>query len=188
MKYFCRFIMKLLGWKAVGGKVPEDKAIILGVPHTSAWDFIISYFFYTSLGGKAYIMVKKEFFWGPLSPILKALGGLPVDRKHGARVTMQVIEAMESRKELHLAIAPEATRHLTDRWKTGFHTIARACNLDHVYLGYFDWGTKRISVGEKFMLSDNASEDLKKIMARYAEMNLHGKNKGCFSTGNGNVV
>ena len=96
MRRICKFLLKLLGWKAMDGRVEEDKAIILGVPHTSAWDFLISYLFYTSVGGKAYIMIKKEFFVGPLSPLLKALGGIPVDRKKGATITLQMIHAMNN--------------------------------------------------------------------------------------------
>jgi hypothetical protein len=55
-------MIKLLGWKVMDGEVPEPKCIILGVPHTSIKDFIISWFFYTSVGGTANIMIKKEFF------------------------------------------------------------------------------------------------------------------------------
>lgn len=44
-KRICKTLLKMMGWTTVGGTVPEDKAIILGVPHTSAKDFIISYLF-----------------------------------------------------------------------------------------------------------------------------------------------
>lgn len=53
-----------MGWKPVNGKMPHKKAIIIGVPHTSIWDFVISYFYYTSVGGVAHTMIKKEFFSG----------------------------------------------------------------------------------------------------------------------------
>ena len=53
--------MKLWGWKAVNGVMPHKKAIIIGVPHTSALDFLISYLYYTSVGGVAHIVIKKEF-------------------------------------------------------------------------------------------------------------------------------
>ena len=59
MKYICKFFLWLLGWKAVEPPAEEPKCIILGVPHTSAWDFVISYFYYTSVGGRASVMVKK---------------------------------------------------------------------------------------------------------------------------------
>ena len=35
MKYICKFLLKVLGWKAMEPPVPEAKGIILGVPHTS---------------------------------------------------------------------------------------------------------------------------------------------------------
>ena len=83
---FCGFLLKSMGWTAVEPPVPEDKCVILGVPHTSGWDFVISYLYYTSVGGKAYVMIAKEFFWWPLGPILKGLGAIPVDRKNIPRI------------------------------------------------------------------------------------------------------
>lgn len=182
MKYICKFLLWLLGWKAMEPPVEEPKAIVLGVPHTSGWDFIISYLYYTSVGGKAYVMVKKEFFWGPLKPIMKAMGGVPVDRKHGATVAMQMISALNNAKKMHLAIAPEGTRKATERWKTGFHTIARSCNVP-VYLGYFDWGTKQVGRGTKIELTDDVQADLKRIREHYRRIGVKGKHPEMFTTG-----
>lgn len=174
MRYFCKFMLWILGWKAVEPPVEEPKCIILGVPHTSIMDFIISYFYYTSVGGHANVMVKKEFFWGPLKPVMRALGGVPVDRSHGSTIVRQMIEAINKSDTMHLAIAPEGTRKFTLRWKNGFHTIATACNIP-VYLGYFDWGTKRIGRGKKFDLTDDPKADMEKIQELYKEMHLVGK-------------
>ncbi len=182
MKYISKLFLRLLGWKAMEPPVEEPKCIILGVPHTSSWDFIISYFYYNSVGGKAYVMVKKEFFWGPLAPLMRALGAVPVDRKKGATVAKQMIEAMNKAEKMHLAIAPEGTRQRTERWKTGFHTIARACNIP-VYMGYFDWGKKQVGRGIKIELTDDAQADLKRIKAHYKEMGIKGKNPGLFTMG-----
>lgn len=52
----CKFMLKLWGWKTINGVMPDQKAIIIGVPHTSAWDFVISYLYYTSVGGIANIV------------------------------------------------------------------------------------------------------------------------------------
>lgn len=162
--------------------VPEPKCIILGVPHTSGWDFVISFLYYRSLGAKAYVMVKKEFFKWPLTPVLKAMGGVPVDREKGATLARQMIEIFNSRERFHLAIAPEGTRRATEKWKTGFHTIARTVNVP-VYLGYFDWGRKEIGRGVKFELSDNVQEDLKKIRLYYKKKGVIGKFPDGFTTG-----
>ena len=162
--------------------IEGPKGIILGVPHTSAWDFVISWIYYTSVGGKASVMVKKEFFWGPLAPLMRSLGGVPVDRKRGATVAKQMIDAMNKAEKMHLAIAPEGTRQLTEKWKTGFHTIAKGCDVP-VYLGYFDGGRKQISRGERFELTDDAQADLKRIRQIYKEMGLKGKHPELFTTG-----
>ena len=49
----CGRALRLLGWTAVDDAVESDKCIILGVPHTSGWDFVISYLYYRSKGEKA---------------------------------------------------------------------------------------------------------------------------------------
>ena len=180
MKYICKFFLWLLGWKAVEPPAEEPKCIILGGPHTSAWDFVISYFYYTSVGGRASVMVKKEFFWGPLAPVMRFMGAVPVDRKHGSSVAFQMIEAIRKADRMHLAIAPEGTRKATLRWKTGFHTIARACDIP-VYLGYFDWKTKRIGRGQKFDITEDAQADLKRIMEHYRASGYEGRNKEGFA-------
>ena len=181
MRNFYKFILRLLGWKAVGAPAPEDKCIILGVPHTSIWDFIISFLYYNSQGQTANVMVKKELFFWPLSPFLKAMGGIPIDRKKGAAPVRQLIEAFQTNERLHLAIAIEGTRERTSHWKTGFHTIAKAANVP-VYLGYFDWGKKEVGKGVKFELTDNPQEDIQKIKQWYKEKGVQGKYPDNFTT------
>ncbi len=161
---------------------PESKCIILGVPHTSGWDFIISYLYYKSVGGSASVMVKKSFFVWPLGYIVKAMGGVAVDREKGASVTLQIIEEFKKRDVFHLAIAPEGTRKPTARWKAGFHTIARAANVP-VYLGYFDWAKREVGRGERIELTEDVAADLKKIRQWYKNKGVVGKHPSKFITG-----
>ena len=168
-----------MGWRAIEPPAPENKCIILGVPHTSVMDFIISWLYYTSVGGKANVMVKAEFFVWPLGPLMRYLGAVPVDRKHGANIALQMIEKMRKSEKMHLAIAPEGTRKAVARWKTGFHTIARATGVP-VYMGYFDWNTKRVGRGQRIELTDDVNADMERIKAHYREMHLVGKHKDGF--------
>jgi 1-acyl-sn-glycerol-3-phosphate acyltransferase len=161
MQKFYKLILKLMGWKVMQSPAPDPKCIILGVPHTSMWDFIVSILYYKSEGHKAYVMVKDSYFKWPFGKLLRAVGGIPVKQGKGANLVFQIIKEFESKEELHLAIAPEGTRKLTERWKTGFHTIAKAANIP-VYLGYFDWKRKEVGRGEKFDLTDDVQADLKK--------------------------
>ena len=178
---FCGWLLRTLGWTAVDPVVPEDTCIILGVPHTSIWDFAISYLYYMSIGGKPYCMIKGEFFVGPLGWLLRKMGGIPVNRQKGSNVALQVIKEMKAQKVVHLALAPEGTRKPVKRWKTGFHTIARAVDCP-VYMGYFDWKTKRVSRGQKVELTDDAKADMERIQALYEEMHLTGKHPEMYVT------
>lgn len=134
-----------------------------------------------SIGGHPYCMVKAELFWGPLGWLLRKMGGIPVDRKKGSALVLSVIKEMKAKKTVHLALSPEGTRKPVRRWKTGFHTIAREVGCP-VYMGYFDWGTKHVSRGEKVELTDDAKADMERIQAMYEAMNLVGKNPEMYVT------
>ncbi len=183
MTGFYKFLLKLMGWKTPDtAPVQERRCIILGVPHTSAMDFLVSFVYYRSLGGYPKIMVKKSFFWGPLGPIMRAMGAIPVDRSKGTSVALQMIHFMKQCDTFHLAIAPEGTRKAVDKWKTGFLTIAKACDLN-VYAGYFDWKTKTVGHGEKLELTGNTAEDIKYVQHYYHLKHYTGKHPECYSTG-----
>ena len=176
---FCGKMLRRMGWESVGGPMKEKKAIVLGVPHTSVWDFLVSYLFYTQFGKVAHIVIKKEFFFWPLGPILRACGAVPVDRESAASMVRSLIHEMDQADEFHLAIAPEGTRKAVKRWKTGFHLIARETGAT-VYVGYYDWGRKRISVGEPFELTDDPKADMQRIYDIYRPMGIQGKHKDGF--------
>ncbi len=178
---FCGWLLKKMGWTSVGGPIPENKGIILGVPHTSAWDFIVSYLFYTQFGKRARVMVKKEFFFWPIGGLLRKAGGIPVDRSSATAMLKSLIAEMERSDTFHLAIAPEGTRKPVRKWKNGYHLIAKATGCP-VYLGYFDWKTKRISIGERFELTDDAAGDTKRIQAYYEEKHFVGKHPDNYIT------
>lgn len=172
--------MKIWGFKTVNGIMPHKKAIIIGVPHTSALDFVISYLYYTSVGGVANIVIKKEFFFWPLGFFLRKMGAIPVDRSKGTSVVKQIIKEMNSRETMHLAITPEGTRKLTKRWKAGFHTIARATGAT-VYLGFFDFGRKEIGWIDTFELTDDAEADIRRMKAYYRERGVVGRHPEQFT-------
>lgn len=174
MQKVSAFLLRLLGWKVNGFVVPEPKCIIIGVPHTSAWDFVISYLFYTSLGGNASVLVKKEFFFWPVGWFVRKMGGVPIDRSKGANVIRQAVNHFKTGEYLHLAMTPEGTRKPIKRWKAGFHTIAKLADVP-VYLGSFDWGRKEISIWEKFELTDDAQADIRRMKDYYREKGIQGK-------------
>lgn len=161
--------------------MPHKKAIIIGVPHTSALDFLISYLYYTAAGGVAHIVIKKEFFVWPVGYFLRKMGAIPVDRSKGTPLVKQMIDVMNSREVFHLAITPEGTRKLTKNWKAGFHTIAKATGAT-VYLGFFDFGKKEIGWIDTLELSDDPKEDVRRMKAYYREKGIVGRHPELFTT------
>lgn len=180
LKVICKLIMKLWGWKPVNGLMPNKKSIIIGVPHTSALDFVISYLYYTAAGGVAHVVIKKEFFFWPVGFFLKKMGAIPIDRSKGTTVVKQIIEEMNSHEVFHLAITPEGTRKLTKNWKAGFHTIAKATGAT-VYLGFFDFGRKQIGWIETLELTDDSKEDIRRMKAYYREKEVVGRHPEMFT-------
>ncbi len=184
MKYFAKFLLWLTGWKVISGVVPVPKCIILGVPHTSLWDFVISWVFYTSVGGKAGILVKKKFFFWPACYVLNYMGAIPVDNSKGASLVKQIISEFKKREVLHLAIAVEGTRKPTTKWKAGFHTIAKAANIP-VYYGLFDWGRKEVGISDQVELTDDVNADIHMIKQWYKNRGVKGKHPQKFILGEG---
>lgn len=171
---FCGWCLRKLGWTSVSGPPPEPKCVMLGVPHTSMADFIVAYLFYSSFGEVGRVMIKKELFFWPLGPILRAWGCIPVDRSNAGNLVKSIISEMEQVDFFKLAVAPEGTRKPIKRWKTGALVIAHEAGIP-LYAGYIDWGTKRISCGEKFPLTGDHKSDLKRLQQYYEELNLKGK-------------
>lgn len=179
---FCGFLLKVMGWKVDGGPVPESKAILLGAPHTSIWDVVVSYLFYQQFDTVTpKCLIKKEMFVWPLRKIMYAVGGIPVDRKNAASLVHSVIEQANRSDDFILAMAPEGTRKPVKRWKTGFHTIAKHANIP-VYIAYFDWGTKHVGIDSKVELTEDPAADLLKIQQRYEELKVKGKHPEKFLT------
>ena len=180
---FCKFIYeKVMGWKATEPIIPEDKAVVLAAPHTSIWDFAVGYFYYRSLGGKLKVMIKKEAFFFPVSLLLRAMGGFPIDRKNPQQMLMKVIHEMESTDEkVILVICPEGTRKAVHKWKTGYHTIAKACNLP-VYLAHIDYKKKEFGRGPRVELTDNPRADTDRIQQMYEDMHLTAKHPDGYVT------
>lgn len=183
---FSRLLLKAIGWKPVGEMQPEGKNIYLFAPHTSIWDFALGFLYGRSQGHRLKVMIKKEAFFFPLGPVLRAMGGFPIDRSNARATLLSVIHEMERSKQgcFDLAICPEGTRKAIKRWKTGYHTIACATGA-RVILTFADYRRKMVGVkpeGAVMELTDNARSDTDRIQAIYGTMELTGLHPGDFTT------
>ena len=75
-----RAIFRVMGWRIEGEFPNRDKAIVALVPHSSNIDFFLTIAFIWGTGMRASFLIKHTVFWYPLGNIIRALGGIPVDR------------------------------------------------------------------------------------------------------------
>lgn len=158
----------MAGWKVNITAPRRDKCVICVAPHTSNWDFILGLFAYKSLGREANFLMKEFWFFFPLKYLLKALGGIPVPRKkHGESLTDQVIRMFANHSYMNLAVTPEGTRSLTDKWHTGFLYIAYGAKVP-VQLGYIDYKHKEIIIKDEYIPTGNLAEDMRFVRNYYS--------------------
>ncbi len=171
--YFCNmrwcagFILKIFGWKVVSG-VPDGvkKAVVTMAPHTSNWDFVIGRLAFATQGVRVSVMIKKESFFFPVGPVLKALGGIPVDRRHSQNTVKTITQHFEDAEKFYLIITPEGTRKRVDRWKKGFYFIAENAKVP-ILMGYLDYRKKEGGIGPMITPSGDFEKDFAQIQAFY---------------------
>jgi 1-acyl-sn-glycerol-3-phosphate acyltransferase len=130
MRLVGQFFYFLMGWRFE--PVPSyfsSKHVIIGFPHTSNMDAVRAFTGFRIIGRTGHIMVKKEWFFWPMSFFLKAIGGIPVNRGVSQGVVEQMVEIFNARDEFLLAIVPEGTRKKVTNIKTGFWHIAKSAGV-----------------------------------------------------------
>ena len=181
MKRISGFIIKLFGWKLSDNPPIDKKFVVIALPHTSMMDFVWGKLVFWYAGFAPSIFIKKEMFFFPLGLLLKALGAVPINRSRSAGMVEQVIEYFNKNDEFSVCITPEGTRKLTNRLKRGFYFIARQANVP-IYLSVLDYKTKTMTIGERFMTTDDIDADMEHIRNYYIKMNPTAKHPKQFST------
>jgi 1-acyl-sn-glycerol-3-phosphate acyltransferase len=145
------------------------------------WDFVIGRLAYSEIGVKARFLIKKEIFFFPVGPILKWMGGIPVDRSKNNRMVDQVVAWFDKSESLFIVITPEGTRKPTTKWRRGFYYIAEKANLP-IALAYMDYAKKEGGIAD-FVVhpSGDMRSDMEKIKRFY--MTVTPKHPDRFATG-----
>ena len=113
------WILKKMGWAFKVNLTMPDKCIIVIAPHTSNWDFILGELGIHSVGMKAGFLMKDTWFFFPLGPMLKALGGIPVNRRQHGNLTQSIVQAYSETPKLAIGVTPEGTRSANPNWHKG---------------------------------------------------------------------
>lgn len=180
MKYLVRFILRISGWK-IDQHAPEGvkKCVCVVGPHTSNWDFIIGRMAFVMYGLKPKILIKKELFFPPLGWILRALGGIPVDRKKNNNITDLAVKIFEDNEEMYMVFTPEGTRSYNPNWKKGFYYIALKANVP-IYICYVDYAHKTGGFHSLFTPTGDVDKDIAYIKSVLSQFKGKYPEKGIY--------
>lgn len=164
-----RFLLFVGGWKIVGD-LPDEKKVVLAVaPHTSNWDFVVGISAVFTLGLKLSFIGKDTLFDGPLGPLMRNLGGHPVDRTESHGVVDQVVGIFESHDKFWFGVAPEGTRKSAQSWRSGFYQIAHQAGVGVLPIA-FDFEKREVQIKPLFKTCGDFEKDLPLLLEQYKDV------------------
>jgi len=167
VRAFGRWLLRLLGWRVEGEMPNLPKFVAAVAPHTSNWDFVVGAAAMFALDLKIEFIGKHTLFRGPLAPVMRWMGGIPVDRSSAHGVVGEAVAAFARVDRRILAIAPQGTRRPVPRFKTGFLHIARGAGVP-VMLAAFDYDARVIRFGPTLEIGEDIEAERARIEALFA--------------------
>jgi 1-acyl-sn-glycerol-3-phosphate acyltransferase len=168
-------LLALAGWRVAGALPPCPRFVVIVAPHTSSWDFIFAVLAMFATDLRISWLGKHTIFRFPFGPILRWLGGEPLDRSAPGSTVGSALERFRAREQWVLGLAPEGTRRRVDHWKTGFHRIASKAGVPIVPV-WIDYRAREVGIGAAFSPGPDEAADVtalrgvfRKEMARHPE-------------------
>ena len=172
-KAICNWLLcKRMGWTIDVTEDHPDKYIICLAPHTSNWDFLMGQLYIGAVGMKSNFLMKKEWFFWPLGPIFRSLGGIPVYRQRHTSMTDALAQTAKDAKMFHLCITPEGTRSPNPEWKKGFYFIAQKAGMPILLYG-LDYERRLIQCTKTIVPNGDIDAQMKEIKQYF--QNFRGK-------------
>jgi len=165
-QFLARRVLAISGWKLLDGPPLPAKAVLLGYPHTSNWDLVMTLLGLSALGITPRWAGKDTMFRGWRGPIMRSLGGIPVNRREPTGFVGRMASEIAAHDDFLLAIAPEGTRALAPGWKSGFYRIALAARVP-VVAAVADYGRKRIGILAVLTMTGDEDADMAEIATLY---------------------
>lgn len=168
LRLIARLYWAFSRWTLVTEPAPTQPTVVLGAPHTSNWDFVLMLAIAWRLEMRFRWLGKESLFRGWRGPIMRAIGGIPVDRSNPAGLVDAIVSRIRDGDVFGLVVTPEGTRGGATHWKSGFYRIAREAGLP-VTLGYVDRTTMTTGLGPTLPLTGDVGADMDAIRAFYAD-------------------
>ena len=115
---------------------------------------------------KINFLMKKEWFFWPLGPIFKSMGGIPVYRQKKMSMTDAMAETAKKVDQFKLCITPEGTRSRVEEWKKGFYYIALKAEIPILLYG-LDFAKRRIVCTKTIIPNGDIEAQMREIKEYY---------------------
>lgn len=181
LKKFCGWLLyRHWGWTKEITVDHPDKYIICLAPHTSNKDFLLGQLYAHAEGWKINFLMKKEWFFWPLGPIFKRMGGIPVYRSKHTSMTDNLAETAKRAETFRLCITPEGTRSLNPEWKKGFYFVALKAQIPVLLYGV-DYEKRLIQCTKSMIPTGDVDKEMKEIKLYFKD--FKGKRPELFTIG-----
>lgn len=144
-----------------------ERCVVIFYPHTSNWDFAIGLLTKWAVAIRFNWVGKDSLFHWPLGPLLRSLGGIPVNRRERTQLVERLAAELARRPVLRVVITPEGTRARTEHWKSGFYHLAKVARVP-LALAFIDYTRREIGIGAYRTLTGDAAADMAAIASFYA--------------------
>jgi 1-acyl-sn-glycerol-3-phosphate acyltransferase len=140
--------------------------VAIAAPHTTNWDllYLLLHAWYHDLPMRW--LGKDTLFRWPAGPVLRALGGIAVERDSKSGLVRSLADRFDAAaaddRRFVLVIPPEGTRRARDYWKSGFYEIARAADVPIACI-YLDYERRVGGFGPTVEVSGDVDADLATI-------------------------
>lgn len=161
--------LSAFGWEAVGPVPDVPRAVFVANPHTSNWDLPFTIAVAWALGVRVSWAGKSSLFRPPFGALMRALGGLSIERSRSEGQVQKIADAMRREPAVYLVIAPSGTRKARDHWKSGFYRIATEARVP-LLLAFLDYGKKRGGIGPVLHPSGDLKKDMDAVRAFYRDI------------------
>ena len=160
-------LLRLTGWRFAGADFPDvPRMVLIVAPHTSNWDFPLGVMAMFALRIRGTYLGKHTLFRFPLGILMRYLGGIAVDRGSSQDVVGQTVAIAQGMDRAIIVLAPEGTRKLAPKWKTGFYRIAQQGGMP-IFPVAFDYARKEIRFFPPFHPTGDLEADLAALRANF---------------------
>ena len=181
LKKFCGWLLyRHWGWTKEITVDHPDKYINCLAPHTSNKDFLLGQLYAHAEGWKINFLMKKEWFFWPLGPIFKRMGGILVYRSKHTSMTDNLAETAKRAETFRLCITPEGTRSLNPEWKKGFYFVALKAQIPVLLYGV-DYEKRLIQCTKSMIPTGDVEKEMKEIKLYFKD--FKGKRPELFTIG-----